>query len=128
VIWTFSEYNLTKWNCALQLKLFRFDFLGAREEYGNSYTINPTVLSYVKAGVINITGNICAYDLNEPLIYLYKNVQTNHNELYDEIQKLIIEYNECSGTAKNFEPQTIMEGKQSKENSVAEEILGRPDW
>jgi DNA adenine methylase len=74
------------------------------------------VLAYVKAGVINITGSICAYDLNESLIYLYKNVQTNHNELYDEIQKLISEYNECSGTEKNFEPQTIMEGKQSKEN------------
>jgi DNA adenine methylase len=74
------------------------------------------VLSYVKAGVINIAGNICAYDLNEPLIYLYKNVQTNHNELYDEIQKLISEYNECSGTEKNNEPQTIMEAKQSKEN------------
>ena len=74
------------------------------------------VLSYVKVGVINITGNICAYDLNEPLIYLYKNVQTNHNELYDEIQKIISEYNECTGTEKNFEPQTIMEAKQSKEN------------
>lgn len=74
------------------------------------------VLSYVKAGVINITGNICAYDLNEPLIYLYKNVQTNHDELYDEIQKIISEYNECSGTEKNFKPQTIMEAKQSKEN------------
>ena len=74
------------------------------------------VLSYVKAGVINITGNICAYDLNEPLIYLYKNVQTNHNELYDEIQKIITEYNECSGTEKNFKPQTIIEAKQSKEN------------
>lgn len=74
------------------------------------------VLSYVKAGVINITGNICAYDLNEPLIYLYKNIQTNHNELYDEIQKIISEYNECTGTEKNFEPQTIMEAKQSKEN------------
>jgi len=74
------------------------------------------VLSYVKAGIINIAGNIYAYDLNEPLIYLYKNVQTNHNELYDEIQKIISEYNECSGTEKNFEPQTIMEAKQSKEN------------
>lgn len=74
------------------------------------------VLSYVKAGVINISGNIYAYDLNEPLIYLYKNVQTNHNELYDEIQKLISEYNECSGIEKNNEPQTIMEAKQSKEN------------
>jgi DNA adenine methylase len=74
------------------------------------------VLAYVKAGVINIAGNICAYDLNETLIYLYKNVQTNHNELYDEIQKIISEYNECSGTEKNNKPQTIMEAKLSKEN------------
>jgi len=74
------------------------------------------VLSYVKAGVINISGNICAYDLNEPLIHLYKNVQENHNELYDEIQKIIKEYNECSGTEKNNDPQTVIEAKQSKEN------------
>jgi DNA adenine methylase len=74
------------------------------------------VLSYIKAGIINISGNIYAYDLNEPLIYLYKNIQTNHDELYNETQKIIKEYKECLGTEKNNKPKTLLEAKQSKEN------------
>ena len=31
-----------------------------------------TLLSYVKNGIIKIHGSIHAYDLNEPLIYIYK--------------------------------------------------------
>jgi DNA adenine methylase len=73
-------------------------------------------LAHVKSGINTISGNIYAYDLNEPLIYLYKNVQTNHNELYNEIQSLINEYKECSGVEKNTKPKTLIEAKQSKEN------------
>ena len=41
-----------------------------------------TLLSYVKSDIIKIQGNIYAYDLNEPLIHIYKNIQTRHNELF----------------------------------------------
>ena len=34
-----------------------------------------SLLSYVKNGIIKIHGNIYAYDLNEPLIHVYKNIQ-----------------------------------------------------
>ena len=53
------------------------------------------LLTYIKNGIINIQGNIYAYDLNEPLIYTYKNIQSNHNELYIELQKIIIDFNSC---------------------------------
>ena len=44
------------------------------------------VLTYIKNDIIKINGTVCAYDLNEPLIYTYKNIQLNHNDLYTEIE------------------------------------------
>ena len=54
-----------------------------------------SLLHYVKQGLLQIRGNIYAYDVNQPLIHVYKNIQTNHRELYDEIQKLIVQFNSC---------------------------------
>ena len=75
-----------------------------------------TLLSYVKKGIIKIHGNIYAYDLNEPLIYIYKNIQTNHIELYNEIQNLITDFNSCDNNEVNRKPKNIEEAKSSKEN------------
>jgi DNA adenine methylase len=75
------------------------------------------LLSYVKAGVIKLNGTIYAYDLNEPLIYVYKNIQSSYNELYVEMQKIIKEYNECgSGLIINRTPANLEEATQTKEN------------
>lgn len=80
------------------------------------------LLSYVKNGIIKIHKNIYAYDINEPLIYMYKNIQSNHDELYDEIQKMISEFNSCTNnndddTDKiNRNPENIDEAKLKKEN------------
>jgi len=78
------------------------------------------LLSYVKNGIIKIHKNIYAYDINEPLIYMYKNIQSNHNELYDEIKKIISEFNSCGNdddTDKiNRNPENIDEAKLKKEN------------
>lgn len=74
------------------------------------------LLTYIKNGIINIHGNIYAYDLNEPLIYTYKNIQSNHNELYNELQKIIIEFNSCNNNEINRKPANIEEAKNNKEN------------
>jgi DNA adenine methylase len=75
------------------------------------------LLSYVKAGVIKLNGTIYAYDLNEPLIYVYKNIQSSYNELYDETQQIIKCYNECgNGLIINRTPKNLDEAKQTKEN------------
>ena len=70
------------------------------------------VLSDVKKGKKKINGNIYAYDVNEPLIYMYKNIQSNYNEVYENIQKLIIEYNNC----KKDEDENKDENKNKKVN------------
>lgn len=75
-----------------------------------------TLLSYVKNGIIKIYGNIYAYDLNEPLIYIYKNIQSNHIELYDTLQIIITDFNECSNGKINRKPKNIDEAKIAKEN------------
>lgn len=76
------------------------------------------LLSYIQNGIIKVNGNIYAYDINEPLIYMYKNIQTHHNELYYETQKIITIFNSCKTTSEdlNRNATTIEEAKKSKEN------------
>ena len=47
-----------------------------REAFLGGGSVLLTLLSYIKNGIIKINGNIYAYDLNEPLIFIYKNIQT----------------------------------------------------
>jgi DNA adenine methylase len=81
-----------------------------------------SLLSYVKCGAIKVSGNIYACDANEPLIYIYKNIQTRHIELYDTLQTIMRDFSDCSdsdpsGSGKaNRKPENILEAKVSKEN------------
>jgi DNA adenine methylase len=74
------------------------------------------LLSYKKEKLIKIHGNIYVYDLNEPLIYLYKNIQTNHKELYSEIQNFMTVFKECTGNEVIRKATCIEEAKTSKES------------
>jgi|TARA_B110000008_G_scaffold264534_1_gene288882 DNA adenine methylase len=87
-----------------------------REAFLGGGSVLLTLLSYVKNGIIKVHGNIYAYDLNEPLIYIYKNIQTHHNELYDKLQTIITEFNECGDGEINRKPASIEEAKIAKEN------------
>ena len=76
------------------------------------------LLSHVKSGRIKLHGSINAYDVNEPLIYLYKNIQSRHHELYDLLQGIIADFNDCvSGNAEiNRKPANLEEAKRAKES------------
>lgn len=87
-----------------------------REIFLGGGSVLLALLSYVKNGIISIRGNIYAYDLNEPLIHIYKNIQTHHNTLYDEIQRLITEFHSCGDGEINRKPANIDEAKIAKEN------------
>jgi len=87
-----------------------------REIFLGGGSVLLTLLSYVKNNIIKIHGNIYAYDLNEPLIYMYKNIQSNHDELYNQIQKLIANFNSCGDGKINRTPKNIDEAKIAKEN------------
>lgn len=87
-----------------------------REVFLGGGSVLLTLLSYVKSGIIKIQGNIYACDLNEPLICVYKNIQMHHKELYDALQTLITDFNECGNGEINRIPTNISEAKITKEN------------
>ena len=93
----------------LEINNYREIFLG-----GGSVLL--TLLSYVNNGNIKIHGNIYAYDLNEPLIYVYKNIQLKHDELYNKIEDIIKDFNNCEEESINRKPKNIEEAKKNKEN------------
>jgi DNA adenine methylase len=87
-----------------------------REAFLGGGSVLLAFLSYVQKGVIQLSGNVYAYDINEPLIYLYKNIQTHHLSLYDNLQQIIREFNDCGDGEINRNPTNIDEAKIAKEN------------
>lgn len=92
-----------------------------REIFLGGGSVLFAVLSHIKSGRIRLTGAVYAYDINEPLIYVYKNIQTAHMELYVEIQEIIVEYSSCcKPTDANFrlnrKPVNLAEAKEDQEN------------
>jgi len=95
---------------------FPIEINNYREAFLGGGSVLLTLLSYVKSGIIKIHGNVYAHDLNEPLIYIYKNIQTHHNKLYDTLQTIITDFNECGSGEINRTPTNIEEAKIAKEN------------
>jgi len=87
-----------------------------REIFLGGGSVLLAILSYVKSGKIKIHGNIYAYDLNEPLIWVYKNIQTRPDDVFAEIQKIILEFNSCSQGEINRNPKNIEQAMVTKEN------------
>ena len=87
-----------------------------RETFLGGGSVLLALLTYVKSGIIKMHGKAYAYDLNEPLIYIYKNIQNKHNELYEKLQDIIKEFNECGDGELNRKPANKEEAKELKEN------------
>ena len=88
-----------------------------REIFLGGGSVLLALLCYARSGAIKIHGNIYAYDLNEPLIWVYKNIQIRPTEVFTEMRKIIEEFNGCSAKGEvNRKPKNIEEAKGAKEN------------
>ncbi len=74
------------------------------------------VLSLKKANKIKINGKIYANDINKSLIYFFKHIQSNKDELYTYIESYINVYKNLTGNDKNRNPANYEEAILSKEN------------
>ena len=74
------------------------------------------LLQNIEEKTIKISGDIYAYDINETLISLYKNIQTRPNDILTEIKKIINIYNDLDGNIINRKPKTLEEAKTSQES------------
>ena len=64
-------------------------------------------LSALEEGHFSLKGKIYAYDLNEPLIALYKNIQSNHLLLYNAVLILREEYFSCDYQRNSALPRIV---------------------
>ena len=74
------------------------------------------VLSLQQKDLIQINGKIYAYDVNEPLINVYKNIQTNRDRLFEIIDNYMRVYKGLSGIEINRNPKILEEALTSKES------------
>jgi len=74
------------------------------------------LLSFKSNGTIKVSGKIYASDLNSNLIGLYKNIQSNPNELIGEVKKLSDEFAKSKGTIVNRKASTLEEALTSPES------------
>lgn len=64
----------------------------------------------------DVRGKVHAYDLNEALINVYKDVQSRPKELHEEVMKLLNVYDGLTGTEINRKPTNEREALTSKES------------
>jgi len=85
------------------------------------------LLSYRKANLITVNGNVYAYDLNETLISLYKNIQSNHNKLYIELQTIIDEFNSISNVENSKDVEDVEDSKDVEDGKDVEDVEDSKD-
>ena len=75
-------------------------------------------LELVRNKKINITGTINAYDLNENLIYLYRNIQHQPKRLYKRLVALITKFEGIpdNSNERNLKPLNELEASKNKES------------
>jgi len=65
---------------------------------------------------ITVKGKVYAYDKNQKLINMYRQIQTNPSEVHDHLLELFTTYDTRTGTEVNRKPETEEDGLTSKES------------
>lgn len=92
------------------------DMVNYHELFLGGGSVLLAVLSLQKQGLMTIRKKVYAYDANEILINVYRDIQKNKDELFSYISYYITEYGNVVGDIINRKPTTIEEAKTSKES------------
>ena len=98
------------------ITLFPQNMNNYHEPFLGGGSVLLALLTYRANGDIKIHGTICASDLNSNIIGLYKNIQSNHESLINEVNKISVEFSKCKGTIVNRKATTIKEAMTSPES------------
>ena len=74
------------------------------------------LLQAINKGKITVKHTIYAHDINHALISMYTNIQKHHVELFEQMEKLISDFSECTNETINRDPETLEEAKSSQES------------
>ena len=96
--------------------LFPTEMVNYHEPFLGGGSVLLALLSHKSSGSIKVSGAIYASDVNSNLIALYKNVQTNPDELIIEVKKLTHAFAGCTGTVVNRKASTVEEALESPES------------
>lgn len=95
---------------------FPKEFNDYHEIFTGGGSVLLALLDSIDSGKIKVKGVVNSYDLNESLIYLYKNIQSSPNEFYETVEKIIKEFNSCQNENINRKPKNLTEALENKEN------------
>ncbi len=98
------------------MQLFPKQINNYHEPFLGGGSVLLALLSQIKSGTIRVSGNIYASDINANLIGLYINIQSKATELITELNKIIHEFNNCTGTVVNRTAATLEEAMTSSES------------
>jgi DNA adenine methylase len=98
------------------MALFPKEMNNYHEPFLGGGSVLLALLSHRRNGTIKVSGKIYASDLNSNLIGLYRNIQTNPDDLIAEVKKLADEFAKCSGTVVNRKATTMEEAMTSPES------------
>ncbi len=98
------------------IALFPKDINNYHEPFLGGGSVLLALLSHKKNGTINVSGKIYASDLNSNLIGLYKNIQSNPEQLIVEVKKLSDEFANSNGNVVNRKASTMEDALTSPES------------
>lgn len=98
------------------LGLFPKDIRNYHEPFVGGGSVLLGLLSSIKCGLIRVSGTVYASDLNPTLIGLYKNIQSNPDEVIAEVKQIAEDFANSRGTHVNRRPTTIEEARSSPES------------
>lgn len=98
------------------IALFPAEMSNYHEPFLGGGSVLLALLTQVRNGLVKVSGDIRASDLNSNLIYLYKNVQAKPEELITEVKKLSAEFAKATGTIVERKPTSVEQALTSPES------------